>query len=65
MGEQLKNDRSLHFDATILDLLKEKLKHSSLSVTAHYTDTQEKAFKLICQHLNIGLDAVEKYMYGG
>ena len=65
VGEDLKNNNDLHFDATILDLLKEKLKHSSLSVTAHYTDTQERAFKLICQHLNIGLDAVEKYMYGG
>ena len=65
MGEQLKNDRSLHFDATILDLLKEKLKHSSVSVTAHYTDTQERAFKLICQRINIGLDVVENYVYGG
>ena len=65
MGEQLKNDRSLHFDATILDLLKEKLKHSSVSVTNHYTDTQERAFKLICQRINIGLEAVENFMYGG
>ena len=65
VGEDLKNNNDLHFDATILDLLKEKLKHSSLSVTAHYTDTQERAFKLICQHLNIGLEAVENYMYGG
>ena len=65
MGEQLKNDRSLHFDATILDLLKEKLKHSSVSVTNHYTDTQERAFKLICQRINIGLDVVENYVYGG
>ena len=65
MGEQLKNDRSLHFDATILDLLKEKLKHSSVSVTNHYTDTQERAFKLICQRINIGLDVVENFTYGG
>ena len=65
MGEQLKSDRSLHFDATILDLLKEKLKHSSVSVTNHYTDTQERAFKLICQRINIGLEAVENFMYGG
>lgn len=65
VGEELKNNKDLHFDATILDLLKEKLKHSSLSVTAHYTDTQERAFKLICQNLNIGLEAVENYMYGG
>ena len=64
-SEQLKNDRSLHFDATILDLLKEKLKHSSVSVTNHYTDTQERAFKLICQRINIGLEAVENFIYGG
>lgn len=65
IGEELKNREDLSFDATILDLLKEKLKHSSLSVTAHYTDAQQRAFKTICQHLNIGLDAVENYMYGG
>lgn len=65
VGEDLKNNNDLHFDATILDLLKEKLKHSSVSVTNHYTDTQERAFKLICQKLNIGLDVVENYIYGG
>ena len=65
MGEKLKNNKDLHFDATILDLLKEKLKHSSVSVTNHYTDTQERAFKLICQRINIGLEAVENYVYGG
>ena len=65
MGEKLKDNKDLHFDATILDLLKEKLKHSSVSVTNHYTDTQERAFKLICQRINIGLEAVENYMYGG
>ena len=65
MGEKLKDNKDLHFDATILDLLKEKLKHSSVSVTNHYTDTQERAFKLICQRINIGLNAVENHMYGG
>lgn len=65
IGEELKNREDLSFDATILDLLKEKLKHSSLSVTAHYTDAQQRAFKTICQHLNIGLEVVENYMYGG
>ena len=65
MGEKLKDNKDLHFDATILDLLKEKLKHSSVSVTNHYTDTQERAFKLICQRINIGLEAVENYVYGG
>ena len=65
MGEKLKDNKDLHFDATILDLLKEKLKHSSVSVTNHYTDTQERAFKLICQRINIGLDVVENYVYGG
>ena len=55
----------LAFNDTIMDLLKEKFKHSSRSVTTHYTDAQEEAFKLICQNLNIGLEAVENYMYGG
>lgn len=64
-GKHLKDNGILDYDDTILDLLKEKFKHSSRSVTAHYTDTQERAFKLICQHLNIGLEAVENYMYGG
>ena len=64
-GDELNNSGELAFNDTIMDLLKEKFKHSSRSVTTHYTDAQEEAFKLICQNLNIGLEAVEKYMYGG
>lgn len=64
-GDELNNSRELAFNDTIMDLLKEKFKHSSRSVTTHYTDAQEEAFKLICQKLNIGLDAVENFMYGG
>ena len=64
-GDELNNSGELAFNDTIMDLLKEKFKHSSRSVTTHYTDAQEEAFKLICQNLNIGLEAVENYMYGG
>ena len=64
-GENLINNEELSFNETIMDLLKEKFKHSSRSVTTHYTDAQEQAFKLICQNLNIGFEAVENYMYGG
>lgn len=63
-GDELNNSGGLAFNDTILGLLKEKFKHSSKSVTAHYTDAQEEAFKLICQHLNIGLETVENYIYG-
>lgn len=64
-GDELNNSGELAFNDTIMDLLKEKFKHSSRSVTTHYTDAQEEAFKLICQNLNIGLEAVENYVYGG
>ena len=64
-GDELNNSGELAFNDTILDLLKEKFKHSSRSVTTHYTDAQEEAFKLICQNLNIGLEAVKNYIYGG
>ena len=64
-GDELNNNGELAFNDTIMDLLKEKFKHSSRSVTTHYTDAQEEAFKLICLNLNIGLDVVENYMYGG
>ena len=64
-GDELNNSGKLAFNDTIMDLLKEKFKHSSRSVTTHYTDAQEEAFKLICQNLNIGLEAVENYIYGG
>ena len=64
-GDELNNSGELAFNDTIMDLLKEKFKHSSRSVTTHYTDAQEEAFKLICLNLNIGLDVVENYMYGG
>lgn len=61
-GDTLNNSGELAFNDTVMDLLKEKFKHSSRSVTTHYTDAQEEAFKLICQNLNIGLEAVENYM---
>ena len=64
-GDELNNSGKLAFNDTIMDLLKEKFKHSSRSVTTHYTDAQEEAFKLICQNLNIGLEAVENYIYRG
>ena len=64
-GENLINNGELSFNETIMDLLKEKFKHSSRSVTAHYTDAQEEAFKVICKNMNIGLEAVEDYMYRG
>ena len=64
-GDELNNSGELAFNDTIMDLLKEKFKHSSRSVTTHYTDAQEEAFKLICQNLNIGLDVVKNYIYGG
>ena len=64
-GDDLNNSGKLAFNDTIMDLLKEKFKHSSRSVTTHYTDAQEEAFKLICQNLNIGLDVVQNYIYGG
>ena len=62
-GDELNNSGELAFNDTIMDLLKEKFKHSSRSVTTHYTDAQEEAFKLICQNLNIGLDVINNYMY--
>lgn len=60
-GDALNTSGELAFNDTILDLLKEKFKHSSRSVTTHYTSAQEEAFKLICQRLNIGLDVLESY----
>lgn len=62
-GDELNNSSELAFNDTIMDLLKEKFKHSSRSVTTHYTDAQEEAFKLICQNLNIGLDVINNYMH--
>ena len=61
-GENLINNEELSFNETIMDLLKEKFKHSSRSVTTHYTDAQEQAFKLICQNLNIGFETVENFI---
>ena len=58
-GDTLNNSGELAFNDTVMDLLKEKFKHSSRSVTTHYTDTQEEAFKLICQNLNIGLEMIK------
>lgn len=65
VGESLKISGELHFDNTILNLLVEKFMHSNSRVTAHYTDAQQKAFETICYNLNIGLDVINNYIYGG
>ena len=62
-GDELNSSGELAFNDTVLDLLKEKFKHSSRSVTTHYTDAQEEAFRLICKNMNIGLEAVENYIW--
>lgn len=64
-GNRLKRSGELNYDDDLLDLLQAKFLHSSKSVTAHYTDAQEEAFELICRNMNIGLNAVQNYMYGG
>lgn len=64
-GDELVESGKLAFNDTILDLLKEKFKHSSKSVTTHYTNAQEEAFKTICQNLNIGLNILQKYVANG
>lgn len=61
-GENLINNEELSFNETIMDLLKEKFKHSSRSVTTHYTNAQEEAFKVICKNMNIGLETVENFI---
>ena len=61
-GENLINNEELSFNETIMDLLKEKFKHSSRSVTTHYTNAQEEAFKVICKNMNIGLETVEDFI---
>ena len=61
-GERLDSNSDLHFSNTILELLKDKFKHSSKSVTTHYTNAQEEAFKIICQNLNIGLESIRNFV---
>lgn len=64
-GDELVKSGNLAFNDTILDLLKEKFKHSSKSVTTHYTNAQEEAFKVICQNLSIGLSTLQNYIANG
>ena len=64
-GKRLKDSGECNYDDEIIKLLQSKFKHSSQSVTAHYTDAQEEAFKVICKNMNIGLESVKNYMYGG
>lgn len=63
-GTELSKSDEFQFSETILELLKEKFKHSSRSVTTHYTDAQNKAFKTICLNMNIGLDVIRNFLKG-
>ena len=60
-GVELKDRGILTVDPDILKLLQDKFMHSSSKITQHYDSHTEQAFEIICTHLNLGLDVLEKY----
>ena len=58
-GSQLNTEGLLDVDPTVLTLLQHKFMHANMDTTNRYNKTEENAFKVICQNMNIGLEIIE------
>lgn len=60
-GCELRESGELNIDPTMLNLLQQKFMHSSIGTTNRYNTNSEKAFRVICTHMNTGLGVLDKY----
>lgn len=60
-GIKLREKGLLKVDLEILKLLQDKFMHTNMGTTKHYNHQEEDCFKMICTHMNIGLDVVRLY----
>ena len=62
-ADEMMESGELKINWNALELLKQKLMHSNLKVTEHYTSQMRKAYAQVCANLDIGLETLVKY-YG-
>ena len=60
-GCELNSTGMLNVDPTMLSLLQQKFMHTAMSTTNRYNTTAENSFRVICTHMNVGLEALNNY----
>ena len=60
-GCRLNDEGIINVDMAMLQLVQDKYMHSNRSVTGRYIQAEESAFRVICMHMNLGLDVLELY----
>ena len=58
----LKAEGKLSVDADILALVQLDLRHSSMQTTMRYNHSFDRIKEIVCQHMNIGLSVLERYL---
>ncbi len=60
-GCRLKDEGMTNIDMAMLQLVQDKYMHSNCSTTWRYIQVEESIFKVICMHMNLGLDVLESH----
>lgn len=58
----LKAEGKLNVDADVLALVQLDLRHSSMQTTMRYNHSFDRIKEVVCQHMNIGLSVLERYL---
>lgn len=58
----LKASGKLNIDADILALVQLDLRHSSIQTTMRYNHSFDRIKEVVCQHMNIGLSVLDRYI---
>ena len=58
----LKANGKLNIDADILALVQLDLRHSSIQTTMRYNHSFDRIKEVVCQHMNIGLSVLDRYI---
>lgn len=60
-GCDLRENGQLNIDPTMLNLLQQKFMHTNMSTTNRYNKDSERAFRIICTNMNVGLGILEQF----
>jgi len=58
----LKASGKLNIDADVLALVQLDLRHSSIQTTMRYNHSFDRIKEVVCQHMNIGLSVLDRYI---
>ena len=58
VGRKLRKEGILEIDNEVMELLQVKFMHSDITITNRYNKTTLRAFEIICNNMNLGMEAI-------